>query len=65
MLDKSSAYNFLAERIYFLEICIFWTKTAHQISIFWTFHSLSEVLQIPHAISETRSQFLYKLSTIL
>ena len=59
MLDKSSVYNVLAEGMYFL------TKVAHQISPFWTFHCLSEVVQIPHVIFETRSQFLYKLCTIL
>ena len=43
--------------------CIFWTKVAHQVSTFWTFHCLSEVVQIL-MIFETRSQFLYKLCTI-
>ena len=65
MLDKCSVYNVLAEGMYLLEKCIFWTKVAHQISTFWTFHCLSEVVQIPHVIFETRSQFLHKLCTIL
>ena len=64
MLDQCSVYV-LAEVIYFLEKCIFWTEVAHQISTFWTFHFLSEVGQIPHVIFETRSQFLHKLCTIL
>ena len=38
---------------------------AYQILTFWTFHCLSEVVQNPHVIFETRSQFLYKLCTIL
>ena len=59
MLDKSSEYNVLAKETYF-----FWTK-AHQISTFWTFHCLSEVVQIPHVIFETRTQLLYKPCTIL
>ena len=50
MLDKSSVCNVLAEEMYFLD-----TK-AHQISTFWTFHCLPEVVQIPHVIFETRSQ---------
>ena len=58
MLDESSVYNVLVE-------CIFWTKITHRISTFWTFHCLSEVVQIPHVIFETRSQFLYKICTIL
>ena len=66
MLDKSSVYNILTEGMYLLDKCIFWTKVvAHQISTFCTFHCLSEVVQIPHVVFETRSQFLYKLSTIL
>ena len=40
-------------------------KVAHQISTFWTFHCLPEVVRIPHVIFETRSQLLYKLCTIL
>ena len=59
MLDKSSVYNVLAEGIYF------WTKVAHRISTFWTFHCLSEAAQIAHMIFETRSKFLYKLCTTL
>ena len=43
--------------------CIFWTKVVHQVSTFWTFHCLFEVVQIL-MIFETRSQFLYKLCTI-
>ena len=49
-----------------------WT---HWISTFWTFHCLPEVssaclefpvfVQIPHVIFEIKSQFLYKLCTIL
>ena len=50
MLDKSFVYNVLAEGMYFLD------KVAHRISAFWSFHCLSEVFQIPHVISETRSQ---------
>ena len=65
MLDKYSVCNVLAEEIYFLEKCIFWTKVTHQILTFWTFHGLSEVGQIPHVIFKTRSQFLHKLCTIL
>ena len=38
-VDKSSVYNILAESMYF------WSKVAHQIWTFWTFHCLSEVLQ--------------------
>ena len=41
-----------------LRECDFWTKTAHEISTFWTFHCLPEVSQIPHVIFETRSKFL-------
>ena len=59
LFDKSSVYNVLTEEIYF------WTKVAHRISTFWTFHSFSEVVQISHVIFETRRQFLYKLCTIL
>ena len=55
MLDKSSVYNVSAKGI-----CL-WTKVAHQISIFWTFHCLSEVVQISHVIFKTRNHFLYKL----
>ena len=55
MLDKSSVYNVSAKGI------CFWTKVAHQISICWTFHSLSEVVQISHVIFKTRNHFLYKL----
>ena len=40
---------------------IFWTKAAHRISHFWTFHCLSEVVQIPHVIFEIRSRFLLNL----
>ena len=58
-VDKSSVYNVLAEGMYFLD------KSSHRISTFWTFHCLSEVIQIPHMIFETRSQFLDKFSTIL
>ena len=59
MLDKSSAYNVLAEGMYFLDKCILWAKVlAHQISIFWTFHNLPVVVQIPHVIFEIWSQFL-------
>ena len=65
MLDKSSVYNDLAERMYFLGRCIFWTKVARQILIVWAFPSFSEVIQNLHVIFETRSQFLYKLCTIL
>ena len=54
MLDKSFVYN-----------AFFWTKVAYRISTFWTFHYLSEVVQIPHVIVETRSQILYNLCTIL
>ena len=32
--------------------------------IFWNFQCLPKVVQIPHMILETRSQFLYKLCTI-
>ena len=46
MLDQSSVYV-LAEGMYFLDKCIFWTKVAHQISTFWTFHCFSKVFQIP------------------
>ena len=46
MLDKCSVYNVLAEGMYLLGKCIFWTKVVHQISTFWTFHCLSEVAQI-------------------
>ena len=53
MLDKSSVYV-LAEGMFF------WTKVAHRNSTFWTFHCLSEVVQVPHVIFETSSQFLYK-----
>ena len=59
MLDKSSVYNVLAGGMYF------WTEVAHPISTFWTFYSFPEAVQIPHVIFETRSQFLYKLCTIL
>ena len=48
-----------------LKECIFWTKVAHQISTFWTFHCLPEVSQIPHVIFETRSQFLQNFCIIL
>ena len=65
MLDESSVCNVLAEGMYFLDKCIFWTKVAHQISTFWTFLCLSEVVQIPHLNFEARSQLLYKLCTIL
>ena len=41
-----------------------WTKVAHRISTFWTFHCLSEVVQTP-MIFEIRSQVLYKICTIL
>ena len=51
MLVKSSVYNVLAEGMYF-----FWTKAAHQISTFWTFHYLSQVAQILRVNFETRSQ---------
>ena len=54
MLDKSFVYN-----------AFFWTKVAYRISTFWTFHYLSELVQIPHVIVETRSQILYNLCTIL
>ena len=58
-VDKSSVYV-LAKGMFF------WgAKLAHRISAFWTFHCLSEVVQIPHVIFETRSQFLYKFCTIL
>ena len=57
MLDKSSVYNILAEGMYFLDKCLFWTKVAHEIPTFWGFHCLSEVVQIPHVIVEARSQF--------
>ena len=43
----------------------FHTIVAHWISTFWTFYCLSEVIQIPSMIFETRSQFLYKFCTIL
>ena len=43
----------------------FWIKVAHQISTFWTLQCLPEVVEIPHVIFEIRSQFLYKLGTIL
>ena len=59
MLDKSSAYNVLAEGMYFLG------KRAHGISTFWTSHCFSEVVQIFHVIFKTRSQFFYKVCTIL
>ena len=65
MLDKCSVYNVLAEGMYFLGKCIFCIKVTRQISTFWTFHCLSEVVQIPHVIFETRSQFLHKWCTIL
>ena len=55
---RSILGNVLAEEM-------FWTKVVHQISTFWTFHCLSEVVQIPHVIFETGSQFLSKLCTIL
>ena len=58
-LNKSFVYNILAEEMQF------WTKVAHRISTFWPFYFLSEVAKIPHVIFETRSQFLYKLCTIL
>ena len=64
--------------VFCLKEYIFWTKVANEISTFWTFHCLSEFVQIPHvifgtsefvqiphAIFGTRSQFLYKLCTIL
>ena len=37
----------------------FWTKVDHRISAIRTFHCLSEVIQIPRVIFETRSQFLF------
>ena len=50
MLDKSSVHIVLAEGMFFLGKRIFCTKIAHQISICWTFHCLSEVVQILHVI---------------
>ena len=49
----------------YLKEHIFWTKEVYQISTFWTFHCLSEVVQIPHVIFETRNQLLYNLCAIL
>ena len=40
-------------------------KKAHQISIFWAFHYLSEVVQIPVIFETTSRQLLYKLCNIL
>ena len=59
MLDKSPVYDILAEGMHF-----FWTKVAHRISTFWTFHCFSEVVEIPRVIFETMRQFLYKFCTI-
>ena len=47
MLEKSFVYNVLAEGMYFLDNCIFWTKVAHQMSAFWASHYLSEVARTP------------------
>ena len=58
-VDKSSVYNVLAEGMYFLD------KSSPSNFNFWTLRCLSEVVQIPHVIFETRSQFLYKFCTIL
>ena len=57
MLDKFSVMFQLKE-------LSFWTKVVQQISTFWTFHCLFEVVQISHVIFETKSQFLYKFCTI-
>ena len=56
-LDKSSVYNVLAERMYFVDRC---KPTEFQL-----FGLFTEVIQIPHIIFETRSQFLYKFCPIL
>ena len=51
MLDKSSAYDVLAEEMYF------WTKVALRISTFWTLHYLSGVVQIPHGFLKPGASF--------
>ena len=59
MLDKSSVYNVLAEGMNFFD------KSSPLDFNFLDFHYFSEIVQILHVIFETRSQFLFKLCTIL
>ena len=45
-------------------MCFLDKYPSHQISTFWTFYCLPEVVQIPHVTFETSSQLWYKLYTI-